>query len=378
LPIFIVEEIEEKYDGGILKLKIDLDETDRKILKVIEEQGGNLPTAEFSKILNIPARTIRYRINKMKEKKFILEPMVQTYERKLGMGEKLLILQSYPDKEELLSKILDASSIFYYFAPTYGRYDGFVVYTMYPLVRPNIIRDLAEELKALDVIRDYFIFDLVDYKRQPIQISSFIGESRFSWDKWSEDAEKVMKSGCKLKVELEEFPSQVPFDYEDVKIITHMVENPTSTLKEIADHSSLSLAQVHKRVKRLEDTGIIRENKKCLHPFEDSIMIYAIFRSREKAKNILCAFSKLPFQMTFSIENSIQYMVMLSLPSSEVTQFLQRVTFLKRHSEEFFVQVVLEGTSKGFVHLLKAYNEENDSWELPDKDPFESIRTLVS
>jgi DNA-binding Lrp family transcriptional regulator len=360
-----------------LKLKIELDETDRKILRAIEEKGGSLSTSEFSKMLKIPARTIRYRINKMKESNLIREPMIQTYERKLGMGERFLILQSYPDKEEMLSKILDEISIFYHYAPTYGRYEGFVIYAMYPLVTPHLIPQIAEELKALDLVQDYFIFDLVDYTRKKVEISTFLGDESWTWDDWSNQAEKTVESGCELNLDLEEFPSQVPFDFEDVKIITHMVENPSAPLKEVADHTSLSLAQVHKRVKRLEDVGIIRENKKCLSPFEDSMAITIIFKSRENSKNILCAFSKLPFEMTFALESSTQYLVTVSLPSSEVNQFLQRVRFLKKYTQEFFVQVMLVGKSKGYVHLLNSYNENTESWELPETDSLERIRTLA-
>ena len=156
-----------------------------------------------------------------------------------------------------------------------------------------------------------------------------------------------------------------------------MVENPSAPLKDVAEHTSLSLAQVHKRVKRLEDVGIIRENKKCMSPFEDSMAITVIFKSRDKAKNILCAFSKLPFEMTFGLESSTQYMITIDIPSSEVNHLLQRVRFLKKYTQEFFVQVMLKGKSKGYVHLLESFNEKTASWELPQTDSLERIRTLV-
>jgi DNA-binding Lrp family transcriptional regulator len=360
-----------------LKLKMELDKIDKKILRAIGEKGGSLSTSEFSKMLNIPARTIRYRINKMKENNLIREPMIQTYERKMGMGERFLILQSYPDKEEMLSKILDEISIFYYYAPTYGRYEGFVVYAMYPLVTPHLIPQIADELKVLEIVQDYFIFDLVDYTRQKVDISTLLGDKSWSWEQWSAQVEKVMESGCELDLALDESPPQVPFDFEDVKIITHMVENPSAPLKEVAEHTSLSLAQVHKRVKRLEDVGILRENKKCMSPFDDSMAITIIFHSREKAKNILCAFSKLPFEMTFGIESNTRYLVTVSLPSSEVNQFLQRVRFLKKDTQEFLVQVMLHGVSKGYIHLLESYNENKASWELPQTDSVERIRAIA-
>jgi len=358
-------------------LKIELDDIDKQILKAMEENGGDLSTRDISEKLKVPARTIRYRINRMRENKLLLKPSIQTYERKLGMGESLLLLQSYPDKEELLSKILNEFSIFYYFAPTYGRFEGFMVYTMYPLVTPQIISQVADELKALEIVRDYFIFDLVDYTRQEVKISAFFSPDSWSWDDWSNQAEGVMEKGCKLQLNLEEFPSQVPFDFEDVKIIKYMVENTEATLKEVADTTSLSLTQVHKRVKRLEDTGIMRGCGKCMSPFEEYMGITVFFNSREKAENILCAFSKFPFQMTFSLESSTHYMVTVGLPASEVNQFLQRTRFLKKYTNEFFVQVMLEGTSKGYVHLLEAYNKKTESWELPQTKTLERIRTMA-
>ncbi|MFX0107930.1 MAG: winged helix-turn-helix domain-containing protein, partial [Candidatus Hodarchaeota archaeon] len=185
----------------VLKIQTPLDETDISILKSIEAEPEKVSTRELSRKLDIPDRTVRYRLAKLKEKKLICPQKIQTYERKIGLGERLLFLQSNTEKEEDLIKVLEETDLFYYFSPTYGRYDGFVVYCMYPLVAPRMILQLAEELKEHDLVRDFYIFDLVDYTTKGAEVSPFLPGSTWEWEDWSKEIEKIMKKGCKLDLE---------------------------------------------------------------------------------------------------------------------------------------------------------------------------------
>ncbi|MFX1482701.1 MAG: winged helix-turn-helix transcriptional regulator [Promethearchaeota archaeon] len=359
-----------------MKLPIPLDDTDIGILTAIQEDPSKVSTTELSKRLGIPGRTVRYRLNRLKENGLLKPPKLMTYERKLGLGEQLLILQSVPEKEETLEKILDGIDFFYYYAPTYGRYDGYMVYTMFPLVAPRMVRQVAEELKEKGLVSDFYIFDLVDYCRKGVEIAPLLPSSDWSWSKWAKEARQIMEEGCDLELRLEEFPAAVKFDYKDIQILIHMVENAEATQTEISQVLDLSITQVHKRIKRLEETGVIRGVKLYCSLFEESMTISCFFKSREHAKKILCGFHRLPFEITFVKESSTDYEVVLVIPSSEINQFLQHMNIFRKYTEEFFIQTSLKGKSKGYAHLLRSFNKQASSWEMPLSDTMQTIRNI--
>ncbi|MFX1332714.1 MAG: winged helix-turn-helix transcriptional regulator [Promethearchaeota archaeon] len=362
-----------------MKLAANLDDTDVRILKSLMGHKKKVSTCELSDELDIPDRTVRYRLRKLKEKGLLCPPKLQTYERKLGLGENLLLLQSNPAKEQQLIELLDDTQFFYYYAPTYGKYDGFMVYAMYPLVTPRMVQQLADEMKDRDLITDYSLMDMVDYTRKPAKLEPLLPDSDWTWDIWSDEIEQVMKSDCEIDLRLEEFPQTVKFDYTDIQIIKHMVENPASTLKEVGEalEPEMSLTQVHKRVKRLEDTGIIRGMKPSFSPFKESVSVSIFFKSRNHAKKILCGFTKLPFELNIAMENKSTYNVWVLLPSSEMNHLLQRINFFRKYTEDFFIQIVIKGTGKGYTHLLTAFNLDTQSWEMPISETLVKIKEIA-
>ncbi|MGY5874259.1 MAG: winged helix-turn-helix transcriptional regulator [Candidatus Thorarchaeota archaeon] len=361
-----------------LKITTPIDDTDKDILIALQKSRIKISTRDLSEQLGVPDRTVRYRLKKLKEKGLLKPTSMQTYERKLGLGEKLVLLQANPQKEDALVSILDGLDIFYYYASTYGRYDGFIVYTMYPLVAPQMIQQLIEEMKNRDLVRDYFIFDLVDYTRKGADVEPLLPESDWDWSKWSNEVDNIFQEGCELDLGLEEFPKVETFDIKDIKMIKYMVENPSATLKEVSEKLDLSLTLVHKRVKRLEEIGVLRGIKDTFHPYEETSTIYLFIKSRDHAKKILCALHKLPFAFTVAMENRTHYELMLHLPPSEVNQFLQRTSLFRKFTEEFFIQFVVKSCGKGYSHLLSAYNEKTKSWELPFGDIMSKIKELGS
>ncbi|MHA1926919.1 MAG: winged helix-turn-helix transcriptional regulator [Candidatus Thorarchaeota archaeon] len=166
-----------------MKLTENIDKTDVKILKALMGHRKKVSTRVLSEELGIKDRTVRYRLKNLKKKGLLCPPKLQTYERKLGLGENLLLLQSNPAKEEQLIKLLDETDFFYYYGPTYGKYDGFMVYAMYPLVTPRMVPQLAEEMMERELIKDYFLMDMVDYTRKPAELEPLLPDSDWTWDK---------------------------------------------------------------------------------------------------------------------------------------------------------------------------------------------------
>ena len=373
--IFQVSEYEKGVDRS-MKILIPLDDIDKKILIALEKVDSDVSTTTLSKILKIPGRTIRYHMNKLRENGLLRPPMIQTYERKLGLGERIIILQSVPEKEDELKKVLHDINFFYHYSTTYGRYDGFLVYTMFPLVNPRITNRIADELKEKGLIRDYYIFDAIDYKRKSAAVGPFLPESDWNWSTWKVEVEKIMQEECVFPLQLEEFPKAVRFDLSDIMILKHMAESREPTLKEISDGLDLSLTQVHKRVKRLEKEGVIKGTTPLFTPSSKNTSISCFYKSRESAQKILCGFHRLPFEVHYAMESSSKYNVLVIVPDTEINEFLRNIEIFRRHCEDFFIQVMVEQTSKGFAHLLEFFNEETESWEIPINDITKAIRAI--
>jgi DNA-binding Lrp family transcriptional regulator len=357
-----------------MKTNAVLDDIDLRILKALEMGGAKVSTTQLSEQLDIPSRTIRYHMNRMRENGFLKPSSIQTYERKLGLGERVVLLQSVPEKEEILERILQEIDIVYVFSPTYGRYDGFLTYTMFPLVNPRIINQIVEELKEQNLIRDYFIFDAIDYVRKPPTTKPFLEKGEWSWSGWAKEIDEIIKKGCILDLGLEEFPKAVKFDLRDIQILMFMVDNEEPTLKDISEALDLSLTQVHKRVNRLEKSRVIKGTIPRFSPYENCVSISCFFRSKKHAQKIICGFHRLPFEVNFVMESSSQYSVQVSLPQSEAAEFFRNIQTFRRLCQDFFIQISVKTSKKGYSHLLEFYNMETKSWEIPLPEVLKIIR----
>ena len=356
-----------------MSLKFSLDPLDLEILRAYEELGTKVSTRELSERLGEPSRTIRYRITKLKEKGVLCKASVQTHERKLGLAEYILIATSKPSSESTLKKILDEIPAFYYYASTYGKYEGYFIYTVYPLNAPRTVPDLAADLKKRGLIEDYYLFDVVDYQRYEAKLDEL---ESWDWDKWSKTLPKIMKRTKEIDLDMEEFPQTVSFDSKDTLILRHMVENAEITLRELGEILDLSQPQVHNRVKKLEESGIIRGYKLSMKAFDAGMTVLCFFKSKD-TKKLLLWFNKLPYYHQFTMESSSHFWVQIHLPSTETNDLLKHLRNLKQYTDEMFVQFIVDGKHKGYCHLIDMYSEETGSWRIPYEEFGKTIEDLT-
>ncbi|MHA2026303.1 MAG: winged helix-turn-helix transcriptional regulator [Candidatus Thorarchaeota archaeon] len=357
-----------------MSLKTSLDPLDLKILHALEEHGTKVSTRELSELLDEPSRTIRYRISKLKEKGILCKAKVQTHERKLGLAEYILIASSIPSSESKLKKVLDEIPAFYYYSTSYGKFEGFFIYTVYPLNTPRVILDLASELKKKGLIEDYYLFDVVDYRRYEAKLSEI---EDWDWEKWSKSLPKIMSGSKKIDLDMEEFPQTVSFDSKDTLILRHMVEEPDIKLRELGEILDLSQPQVHNRVKKLEESGIIKGYKLVMKPYSDSGMTVLCFFKSKDARKILLWFDKLPYYHQITMESSSHFFVQVYVPSSEANDYLKHIRNLREYTDEMFVQILVDGTHKGYCHLIDMYSEDSESWRIPYEEFVEKIDAIL-
>ncbi len=344
-----------------MSMKVPLDKLDQEILLALEELGTKVSTRKLSEKLNEPGRTIRYRISKLKEKGILCKAKVQTHERKLGLAEYIILATLSPHNESTLKTILERIPAIYYYAPTYGKYEGYLIYTVYPINTPRIIPDLAAELKRQGVISDFYLFDVVDYQRKEAKLAEL---ESWDWEKWSASLSKIMAKSKEIDLKMEEFPQMVSFDSKDTLILRHMVENPEITLRELGKILDLSQPQVHNRVKKLEESGIIRGHKLSLAPYESGTTVILFFRSKS-ARKILLWLDELPYYHQITMESSSHFFVQIFLPSTQTNNLLYQIKNLREFTDEMFVQFLLKGEHKGYCHLIDMYSEDTESWRIP-------------
>jgi DNA-binding Lrp family transcriptional regulator len=357
-----------------VSLKDSLDTLDLKILQAYEELGTKISTRELSERLGEPGRTIRYRITKMKEKGLLCKAKVQTHERKLGLAEYILVVTSHPSTESKLKKVLEEIPAVYFHASTYGKYEGYLIYTVYPLNAPRMVTEFAEALKRNNLIEDYYMFDVVDYRRTETKLDEL---ESWDWEKWAKSLPRIMKRTKGLVSKMEEFPNTVSFDAKDTLILKHMVEDADITLRELGDILDLSQPQVHNRVKKMEDSGIIRGYNLCLKAFDSGMTIIVFFKS-EDASKILLWFDKLPYYNQITMESSTHFFVQTFLPSSEANDYLKHLRNLKEYTDEMFVQFLVDEDHKGYGHLIDMYDAESGNWKLPYDEFVKTIDRVVN
>ena len=209
----------------------------------------------MSKVLDIPARTVRYRLAKLKREGILVRTYPVTHERKLGLGEHIISMQETAKGRKLLPQVMDAIPCFYWYSPSYGRYDGFVVQSLYPLSSPNTNRDLLEALRKEGLISDFHAFDIVDYGFNRTDLSYYNPVSGWEWDseKWIIQIKKNLRKKKAASIKFDENPGLVDFDHKDLLILKTILNDVDTTLKQFSKIVGLSETQVAKRIKNLEN-----------------------------------------------------------------------------------------------------------------------------
>jgi DNA-binding Lrp family transcriptional regulator len=348
-----------------MKIDTRITEMDMKILKKQEEVGSDVSSTQLGEMLGIPGRTVRYRLNRLKDLDILHPPTVHTHERRLGLGECTILLQTKPNKDATIQKILDEIPSFYWNAPTYGQYEGIVSYCLYPLSNPRMIPELAEVMKHNQLIDRYYFIDIVDYHREAVDIFSLSSENSWTWEKWGKEAKRILEEGEEIDLDFDMSPQVMSFDQKDVQILKMKVKDANITLKEIGDALNLSQPQVHNRLKNLEQSGTIRGYKPHLRPFDSMTMIGIFLRSADRINSILLALHKLPLFHDIAIESQNHYYVRIGVPTAEISKFLSAIRPLRQASDEFLVQLILSGTSVQYGSLMDTFSSENGKWSLP-------------
>jgi DNA-binding Lrp family transcriptional regulator len=344
-----------------------LDEKDLKIMEALTKYGPKISTESLSQNLDIPSRTIRYRIFKLKEKGFITSIHMSTHERKLGLGECVLILNINPNYDQRVKEILDSILYFYSVTSTYGKYNGYLTRFIYSLKNPQIKAELIQLMKKNDLITDYYLFDLVDFKIKPKNLHHYDSDKGWIWDweNWYNFINTKIEAKSDFNLTFDAQP--VDFDYKDIILLKNLFIDASITLKELKNLLDLSEAQISKRIQKLEKKEIIKgyQYQYSLHKKEDLLSVFCFIEISENVNNVLSCFYQLPYDLMLMYESTSKYCISLKMNSQELRNFLKGFDLIRPYLKSYFFQFGYGQSSSEIFRLYDLFNKFTDSWETP-------------
>ncbi|MFX0174173.1 MAG: winged helix-turn-helix transcriptional regulator, partial [Candidatus Hodarchaeota archaeon] len=249
--------------------KNKLDEKDIEIINSLYKYGFGSSSRFLSEKLNIPDRTISYRLKSLKDNGLLrIYPFMN--ERRLGLGDCCIVIQeSETFKSSQLSKLLEKVPYFYLISSTYGKYNGILCFTVYSLDSTHP-KEFFEKLKENGLITEYTINEIWDHITNDPKLDYYDpheGKWIWDWKQWEKQIETTLVQNHSIdlfdNLHLVHEPMIINFDEIDIELLK-VKKDGFHNKKVILTHSELgkklglSAFKVKKRVQRLYDQGAIK------------------------------------------------------------------------------------------------------------------------
>jgi DNA-binding Lrp family transcriptional regulator len=169
----------------------------------------------------------------------------------------------------------------------------------------------------------------------------------------------------------------VEFDASDVLILKHMFDDGDITQKKLAKILSLSDAQVNKRIRRLEDEGIIKGYRSTMCATENEVNFICFIELEKPQDQILSAFYQLPFPATITMESRTRFAIQIALSAQDMTGFLKGLDVLRPHLASCFVQTLHDAKMSMDSHPYDLFNQKTNRWETPGSEYLQDIQDVL-
>ncbi len=357
-----------------------LDEKDLKILTAFGRLGGKVSTEELKTITGISDRTIRFRIKRLRDEGHLAQLYAMTHELKMGLGDAILIIQESDDSKFELKKILDSIPWFYYQGPTYGKYNGYMIHTMYSVDDPDANIRIADALVESGIATNYYYFVNLDYESRRGDFTYFDYNTGWKWDcdKWIRESEGCIALGDAVDIGLEYDPQPIEFDEKDVKLASELKVESKRTLKEFGEILDLSESQVKRRMDRLEEEGIVKGYRWIIQMVEQPLFLYFFMDITENTDCVLSAFYRLPFPGEIMMHSRTRYCARIRIHGTEMTGLLRGMTQMRKYMDSYFVQIVHDIANVPSTLPGGFFNEATLKFSFPADEVVERIRNEYS
>ncbi|UCE09493.1 MAG: winged helix-turn-helix transcriptional regulator [Candidatus Thorarchaeota archaeon] len=356
---------------------ITLDEKDMDILIALNKLGGSASAPEVSEFLlesngqKIPARTVRYRISVLQERGILLPPYLETHERRLGLGEGILVLQESRGRSGHLEELINEIPIFYWHVPTHGKHDGYLVHIVHDLSMPGMIDRLAETLLESGFIDAYSFFDMADYESKSVDFSHYDPEEGWSWnwERWYKKIESHLERNPESPVKVKVSKEIMDCDYIDIQVLKLLKMDPSRSVRDVASEVGVSTAQVRDRIQRMRESGVIRGQKRAYGLADDLLWISCFFEIDGPVGGVLTSFSQLPFPGGILMENPKKYCVRFGFSTTDLKQFLEGFKRLRPYMRSYFFQFHLPDRSETtYYDVFDLFDQAKNQWSIPIDD----------
>ncbi|MFX1512071.1 MAG: Lrp/AsnC family transcriptional regulator, partial [Promethearchaeota archaeon] len=256
----------------------------------------------------------------------------------------------------------------YWYSPTYGKFNGYLIHSVFSTITPNPNLLYLQELKNEGLISNYFIFDVLDFTVKNINLNQFdpIKGWVWDWNIWRAAFHEKLSSSPSTTLSLDENPEVVSFDYNDVKLLKYIRENSKITLKQLGELLDLSETQISRKIKRLEKEGIIKGYKSIFTPFpqNDLLFFYLFTEFKSNVEKILSWLYELPFNFDLLSESQGKYCLRFNFSVVDFKEFLRGLDLFKPFLSYFFLQFVYHDTSAR-LNPYNLFNKETNQWDTP-------------
>ncbi|NHJ05100.1 MAG: Lrp/AsnC family transcriptional regulator [Candidatus Heimdallarchaeota archaeon] len=340
------------------------DYKDILIISTLDKHPESRPsTKEISNELNIPSRSIRYRLAKLKAANILQEKSIITHERKLGIREHFFIIEENANYRNKFQEILSSNPALSWYVPASGKYNGFLVHALNGMKAPNYPFLLMEKMKETNIISDFYHFELVDYQEIGWNYDFFSSEGNWTWD-WNLWEESIKKGKIDIKNDFtfEENPPLTYFDYLDIQILKYLYLPENITQKELGKKLDLSESQISRRIKSMEQNGIIRGYRTGFKPFSNVYLVLCVIETQNNMKKILNHLYQIPYPKTIAYKNSSTICLGIEIPSDELKGLLNGFHLLNPDIDNYFFQIYLKDPIFNVQNSFDLFDQESNSW----------------
>ncbi|NVM16154.1 MAG: winged helix-turn-helix transcriptional regulator [Candidatus Lokiarchaeota archaeon] len=341
---------------------------DLDIINELDKFGSQLSATQISRNLNIPARTIRYRLNKLKEKNLLNPAFVFMHERKLGLGEEILILEENHKSQSDILSILNSSPTFYWHAHTYGKYNGFLVHSIFDQSNPDANNRIISEMEKKNLVKDHEIFQMIDYYHKSMNYKKYMPSSGWlmNWDEWFDtiDNQDVI---TKIKqTDLSKSSLLVDFDYKDIMLLQQLSIDGTSTLQQLGNILNLSKTQIRRRIINLKKKNIIKVVKPIFSPIpkDQMLYLYCFIETGKFKEEFINHIFQIPFSFMFIFESDNRFCIRLNISRGDMIFFINGFDLLKKYIESYFIQFIFENPNTRNPEIYELYDKDRNKWEI--------------
>ncbi len=361
---------------------------DQKILAALEKLGGNASAQELSDYIKnhekdkdgnpkrIPARTIRYRLSTLMERGILLPSFLETDERKIGLGEGILVLEEKPECTEALERIIREIPIFHWYVPTNGKFDGYLVHTAYDVTQPSMVEEISKKLKKHGLITDSLFFDIANHYTKTIDFSLYRPSRGWSckWDEWRRQIQANIEKNIESPIEIKGSNEMIEYDSKDILILRVLREDPDATMTSLASITRLPVSTVRDRIHRLRKMGVIKGYARAYGFAGDFLWFTCFIEPKKKMGGIIQSIIDLPFPGIILVENPESFCIRLGLNATDLKQFMDGFRLFRPHLKSYAFQFHLpDKVESKYKEIFNLYDSQEEKWNIPLDEYLQTI-----